>query len=274
MLPPPATSPAGQSGTNDASFVFTGTVQRLNDTTMSHLPTNELAAVVRVDEVIQGPDILQQIGGEEVTVYADALDLQPGEQATFYTQGITFGESIAVHAKEIRPAGVGAVAAAEAAVDPAANLRAQRAEERFTSADLVVFGRVTAIVDATPPAVMGATALDEDDTGPGISEHEPLWKKAIVEVQEVHKGNPGPGETVEIQFPASTDVMWYRAPKFQPGQEGVFMLHKDEPKAEASVMAAVFEEERPFTALDPADFQPADNPHIIQSVFTKLGTIV
>jgi hypothetical protein len=98
----------------------------------------------------------------------------------------------------------------------------------------------------------------------------------VIKIDNVHKGTLNQSEVV-IRFPASTDVRWYRAPKFQPGQQGYFMLHKTQtqekapktpPKAAAKggakiathtavpmVGAAAPAGEETYTALHPMDFQ-------------------
>ena len=92
----------------------------------------------------------------------------------------------------------------------------------------------------------------------------------------MHKGEHN-SSTLVLRFPASTDVRWYKAPKFQPGHQGFFMLRKhDSAKAPAAkgrqkvakkkAAKAIVEH---FTALHPADFQPYTQPggvrHIIES---------
>lgn len=257
------------------SFVFTGTVQQLDASTMEQVSADERSAIVRVDEVLQAPDILRHVAGQDITVYLGDHALQQGDLATFYTQGLVFGESIAVHATEIERMDVAVAAAAAAApADPVDALRAQRAEERFTRADLVVKGRVKSVQEPpTPPAdvaVAAAAAAGEPQTT-RYSEHDPVWMTATVEVEEVHKGDAGTGQTVEIMFPASTDVAWHRAPKFKPGQEGVFLLHQEPAAAlpDAVAVAAAAGEPLPYTALDPADFHSAETPQVIDSVLSK-----
>ncbi len=79
----------------------------------------------------------------------------------------------------------------------------------------------------------------------GVTEHDPRWTEAIVEVESVEKGDAGP--TVTVLFPGSRDVSWFRAPKFEVGDSGIWLLHKD----------LIEEFDIPaFTALDTADFRP------------------
>jgi hypothetical protein len=119
-------------------------------------------------------------------------------------------------------------------------------------------------------------AADSDQVPGGpVSEHDPDWREAVVEVNEVHKGSAKKKQIV-VRFPASTDVMWYAAPKFHPGQQGYFMLHKEEaqtskPKrAKKSVgkSAAIMEAgtKEVYTALNPADFLPYNQPGGIKTI--------
>ena len=99
-------------------------------------------------------------------------------------------------------------------------------------------------------------------TGP-ITEHEPQWREAIIQVDEVLKGTHQEKQVV-VRFPGSTDVMWHGAPKFEPGQQGYFILHQAESKKSRTKAAkkqrgkARGAEAEPYLALDSADFQPHD----------------
>jgi hypothetical protein len=100
----------------------------------------------------------------------------------------------------------------------------------------------------------------------------------VLEVADVHKG-VNKKKQIVVRFPASTDVMWYNAPKFHPGQQGHFMLRKTKiekpsPKAttkagKKSAAAAAVPVAPPteaYTALDPIDFQPYSEPGGIKKI--------
>jgi hypothetical protein len=114
-------------------------------------------------------------------------------------------------------------------------------------------------------ASRAASAADTPEPIGPISEHTPHWREAQIEIDDVHKGEHK-SNTVMIRFPASTDVRWYKAPKFEPGHQGFFMLRKhSDPKAptkglrKAAKKSAESTTEH-FTALHPADFQPYTQP--------------
>jgi hypothetical protein len=268
------TSTAGLS--RQANFVFKGTVIKLRARTFPEVPITHRTLVVRVDEISDAPETLADYGGREITVQlGPGAPLRKTDQAIFHTHGWVFGRGLAVRSVEHRVIAAGAVVAA-AARDPVENLAVTQAAERFDTADIVVSGRVVAV--RLPPSEVAATrmtaAVDADGnvtlTKP-ISEHDPFIQEAVVVVDAVHKGE-APAE-VTVRFPTSTDVRWYGAPKFKPGDQGFFMLRRREtaetpPKHAATVAAMVREAEAEgaYTALHPADFQPLDRLGGIRTV--------
>jgi hypothetical protein len=244
--------------TKQARFVFKGTVQKLKATTIPDIEDTSSTAIVRVDQIVHAPEALSQFGGHDITVQLSGKKkMKVGEQAIFYTNGWLFGDSIAVvslgqHAVEEAPADL--TMAMEVAADPVETLRTLDMKERYNNADIVLTGRVMNVqlpLDSISAAVSAADPLTPS------SEHDPVWHEAVIEVATIHKGATGQ-KTVALRFPSSEDVMWYRAPKFKPGHEGIFMLQKgqiQEHSADAAD-AAVMETTEAYTAIDPADFQP------------------
>ena len=92
-------------------------------------------------------------------------------------------------------------------------------DSRFTAADVVVSGRVGEVRADAPRGPRRKVPLP-------ITEHDPQWREAIVEVTAVHKGRRVP-RSIRVRFPASTDVAWARAPKLHAGQHGTFLLKRD-----------------------------------------------
>ena len=106
-----------------------------------------------------------------------------------------------------------------------------------------------------------------------ISEHDPDWRIADVKVDEVHKGTH-PKDTVSIRFPSSEDVMWHDAPKFHPGQEGFFILHKTDDavgKKAAIARGAAVQDKGEFVAPNAADFQPFSAPGGVRQLIESPG---
>jgi hypothetical protein len=261
-----------------ARFVFRGAVQKLGAATMPEVPVNDRTAVVRVEEVRQAPPELARRVGQEVTVQLapGGQQIKEGDELVFYTNRWLSGNSIAVRSLGERPVPTarGRVArgaqAAEAlpVTDAVLAQKVQDFKSRIESADVVVTGTVSNVRLPEPPAPSrtrsrSAAAVLPVATPPR-SEHDPQWREAVVQVEAVHKGE-SPAQQVVVRFPSSMDVMWYKAPKFEPGQHGVFVLHEKsaalpETAARTRSLASASQASSAYTALHPADFQPLDKP--------------
>ncbi len=217
-----------------AQFVFRGTIQKAEASTLELVPADSGTAVVRVDEVLKAAPSLGDFTGREVTVkLATAGDAAPGEQAVFFTKGWLYGETLAVieigRLSDDGPLLRGQVAAA---MHQAAN---QELRGRLGGAELIVAGRV---VEVHPAALVG-------QVGEG-SEHDPQWWEAVVQVDTVFKGKPA-GQRVTFFFPASQDVVWAEAPKPAVGSDGIWLLYRDQ-LPELGFLG--------YTALKPWNLQP------------------
>jgi hypothetical protein len=252
-------------------FVFRGTVRKSKGATLRELARQPDTAVVRIDQIVRGPDVLTDFTGRDITVkLIKGRPLKAGSQAIFFTNAWVMADGLAVEALDYETAaaapGVMAMATTTSLSAPD-NLHRHDVESRVASADAVVAGRVAAVrvVDDPAPARVVAAAARRRPTGTSttrVSEHAPLWREAVIDVTHVYKGTHL-GKTAVVRFPASTDVRWHRAAKFEPGQEGFFMLHKTGPTAArrqtaaaAGVPVLADHETAAFTALHPADFQP------------------
>lgn len=266
-----------------ANFIFKGTVQKLKAATMPDIPIDDRVVTVRVDEVVEAPATLADFAGREVTVELPGRKkVKVGEQAIFYTNGWIFGESLAVRAIEMKPATSGVAAMGVAPGDPVENLANKESRIRFESAAVVVSGQVMSVRLSAPEMAVGGFAAASFAVGGEmtlarpISEHDPLVQEAVVAVNAVHKGEHADNEVV-VRFPSSTDVKWYKAPKFRPGQQGFFMLHKDATPKQEGAKAVAFmamvnadETEDVLLALHPADFQPLDRPGGVRNLIAAL----
>jgi hypothetical protein len=224
----------------DSKFVFRGTVLKAGGTTMpDSIPASEGTAVVKVDEVLVAPDTLGDFAGREVTVLLlKPRSVKAGESAVFYTNGAVYGRSLAVReVGRTKAEGSDFMALRERLSEAKQRASDLALAERLEQAEVVVSGTVTVV--RTPRAEPRQTH---------ISEHEPEWREAVVRVDSVLKGASVQQREVIVLYPTSTDIMWYRAPRFVKGQQGIFILRK-QVKPELRLNG--------FTALDPLDFQPA-----------------
>jgi hypothetical protein len=213
---------------DSAKFVFTGTVQRTKAATLKAITDTDRTIVVRVDDVARAPEVLRGVAGKEITVQlAKGERVKEGQTAVFYTNGWLFGESLAVQSLGHEPARASHGARTAATPDAAQAHVMHEVRQRAAGADLVITGKVVAVSVPEEQARAAATAAaPPSPKRQPISEHDPFWNEAVVQVEKVHKG-PADTRQVVVRFPSSTDVRWRHAPRFRTGEEGVFLLRQD-----------------------------------------------
>jgi hypothetical protein len=248
-----------------SDVVFNGTVEATEATTMAAVDATDSTAVVRVDELVRAPSAFDGLVGQRITVLLRAPgSVQVGEQATFFVNAAVFGESVAVQEVDHTPMTPAAELAPQV-TDVMDRLREDEVRARIESADVVVTARV-AQVRAVPEQLAAAV---RGMPGP-VSEHDPEWTEAVLDVESVLKGTAPPAPLVVI-FPASTDVMWVNAPKFHAGQEATLMLHTDQvpatqvPATVAATFASV------YTALETGDVLPKEQSERLRSLIGDSG---
>jgi len=260
-----------------ATFVFKGTVTRVKATTLAHLPANASTHVVRVDDIIEAPRALAQLSGHAITVrLGRSRRLTVGRTMIFHAHGWIFGDTVAVESVREEPVRGEHVAMLARGGDPVEHRRQRELRDRFAQAHVVVSGRVRAVRLPATARASGARLVRAAADRPRtplrpVSEHDPHWREALIDVEHVHKGTHSSREIV-VRFPASIDVRWYKAPKFEPGQQGTFLVRETPVPAESRRRArpagarataaplAGRTTTRVYTALSPMDFQPDDRP--------------
>lgn len=212
--------------TAKSSIIFSGTVSQLAATSFADVPKSAQTIVVKVDSIEKKPAAVSLKKGDSVTVEVkDPSAFQEGTRATFYTDGWIFGSGVAV--KEL---GHELGAAAESAPVTTAGMPAGQGQdqlsdqellERMKASDFVVVGRVTDVRKwNVPKPKSGAPSR--------VTEHDPDWHEAIVEVQSVLKGGKVKGNKVIVRFPNRNDVAWMNSPKFAKNQRAIFCLNRDQ----------------------------------------------
>jgi hypothetical protein len=243
--------PKRSKQTNEkASFIFKGTIKKVKSATMSEVPVSNRTAIVKVDEVIDGPSDLQGFLGQEITVELSSnRAARAGQSMIFHTVGWIFGAGVAVRSlreEPIKPAS----AAKSAGGLKRADIPVTKGPH-FSDADLVVAGTVVNVrIPAVAPLAQKRTARPSP-----ITEHDPVWREAVIKVSDVLKGEKTPKE-VTVRFPDSSDVMFHGVPRFEPGQEGYFMLHRGEGTKSIMGRAQKSKSADTYFALDAQDFQP------------------
>lgn len=224
-----------------SGFIFRGTVLQQGEATMRSVPVDAATTVVQVQEVLYAPPDLDDFTGRTITVQLPEPGLvRAGESAAFFTRTWIFGSSLAVRAAGVLPVGGLGSDPGQLAGQVAEAVRRVADETLFRRLDGARWVVVGTVVSAGPARVPARIA-------PEITEHEPDWWIARVAIRSVEKGTGSPGE-IEVLFPHSDDVAYYRNPKLSPGQESLFILHEDQMPKRSRGLAGL-------TALDPLDVQ-------------------
>jgi hypothetical protein len=223
-----------------SSLIFVGTVEKLGAATTNEVAADPNTAIVKVEEVYTATGGLGDLKKRRLTLRFDPKrPLAAGTRAVFFANGLVYGRGVVVREVDrikVKDKDTLAkdIAAALARRDD------QKLTQRIRLASLVVTGTVTAV---RPLKASERSA---------ISEHDPRWHEAIIELRSVERGKLR-DQQLTVLFPASDDELWLAAPKFKEGQEGLWILQKDQKEKGPPRLR------RPgYTALDALDFQPPE----------------
>ena len=273
-----ASSSKAEKLAREARFVFTGTVKKLKAATLPEIKKadKERTVIVRVDQILHAPPMFSNRTGQDITMQLKKGEkVTVGQQAEFYTNSWLIGnEGVAVISLGHRPVQEATAAALSAAApsDPAKTLAARDMQAHVDDADMVVTGKVKSV--NIPDEEFNAFTAEAGGPSakPPLSEHDPKWQEAVVEIDNVQKGSHDK-KSVTLRFPSSKDRMWADAPKFKPGQSGYFVLHKtpmgQDKQGKVAAMAAGSPEvqDEYYTALHQEDFQPFDHQGPLHEMF-------
>lgn len=230
-------------------FIFSGTVERTAAATFPAVPVDDATAVVHVERVFRAPEVLGDQTDRRITVQLLKADMKEGARALFFARGWLYGESIAV--TEVGRTSAKDPDEVRKQLDRA-EVRAEEREllDRIAKASLIVVGRV------------GRMVPQQQRQRVGESEHDAHWFVADLKVESVEKGRHVRSKPVPLAFPSSDDIQWYWRPKPTPGQEGIWILHKEQ-------LAGL--PPGAFTALDPRDFQPLAQLEHVRRLIARTG---
>lgn len=198
---------------------FLGTVTRVGDTRLAEVPAGERTAVVKVDTVLHAPDAFTRLGGSEVTIQlSDDLDLPAvGEAAAFFTDGMAYGEGLAV--REVGRLPADAVAPNVSRVARTADAMPFSALER----DIGDEGLVTHADEADAVVIAVVVGLEQAGSGrtpdERFSEHAPDWWRAQLDVSHVEQGSLLPGGS-RCSIPTAGTSTGTRRPSHSPRRRG------------------------------------------------------
>ena len=198
--------------TREADMVFRGTVVRPGAANLEIVVPDAKTAIVGVDEVLKAGAALDDFTGREVTVFLAARALQAGDQRVFFTRVGLIGESLGVQEIGRLPGRTKSAKSQVAAAER--QIQAETLAARIDASDLAIDGRVLSVRATYTEPKRGV-----------LSEHDPLWWEAVLEVRAVLHGQLLEA-TVPVWFPNSIDAMWAEVPKPDVGRQGIWLLHR------------------------------------------------
>jgi len=213
----------------EAPFVFQGTVLDVGKNNLKGIAPSPAHALVKVEEVLVAPSNLGNLRGRTLTVVL-AKTAKKGMRGVWWATSWVFGNEIGVIEVE-RATGLGVMQAAAEVVGARLAALDNQVAERVSGADLIVAGTVVAIEE------LGLDGIAEGTT----------WRLALVRVSIAVKGQAGAETT--IQFPGAGGPRWVTAPRLVLDQQGVFLLRRPsrEPRMRKVKASGV------WVALDPND---------------------
>jgi hypothetical protein len=248
-------TPTVEELSREAKFIFRGTVKERGATTVPEAPVSQRTLIVAVDEILESPELLRAFEGQDITVQlGEGQRVKVGQQRMFFTNVWVYGASIAVLCVGHRAPTAAVVSRTKSAI-AGAPLEAVR--ERAARAELVVTGRVVEVREVERPL------------GAPITEHDPGWREAVVQVDSLEMGalhDPGTNQVV-VRFAGSDDVKWRESPKFSVDQEGVWML--GDTGGDQVARAAMGERPGRYVAVDAIDFQPKEEVDRVRSLIEE-----
>lgn len=231
-----------------SQLVVAGTVEKMGAATMAIDPTIPNAGVFKIEEILRGPKTVSGFAGKEITVVFRDAAVRAGERLILFATSWMFGKSLAV--LEVgRDEDRERSAMRQEIEDADRRLADDRLTERIRLAELVVTGRV----EKTQP---------RPKQGPPLSEHEPEWWEALIAAETYEKGSHE--GLLSILYPNSVDIAWSQCPKFHGGQEGIWILQRDQQERGSRRFRAPG-----LTALDPLDFHPKSERAHIRSLIRR-----
>ena len=215
-----------------SGLIFTGTVVDRGRSEVPLVPASPELLIVRVDRGLKVDAVHGDLSGRQVTVLPVApAELEPGQQAVFFTNSWIHGQGIAVReVAHVDVAEEGAVAEAIAEL-PRVQLR-----ERLQAAELVAQGEVAEL-----------KAVERTS----FARNAPEWLAATLRITRVLRGETRDEAT--LYFPTSNHPLWARAPRLEEHQRGVFLPHRASRvvNVEQAGIAA-----DTLVVVDPDDVQP------------------
>ncbi len=198
---------------NQSAFVFQGSLDKLGASAALGFTATPETAIVEITKILKGPPALSRFAGKQITVLMQGpVTLKAGDKAVFFTNGLHFGDGLAV--REVGNI-VDALETVEAQVTRAIQTTSDtQLAVRLAQAETVISG-----VASAPVSFAGGAKAAKVPT----SEHDPDWWQSTIEIATVEKGGVT-AKAIVVLFANSSDIVWYQSPKIKKGDDRIWLL--------------------------------------------------
>lgn len=229
-----------QRASEDAQFVFTGTIVARGRNNLQGIAAAPDHALVRVERVHVAPGDLGPLVGRTLTVVLLRAAAEGG-RATFWARSWIYADEI------------GVVETARSVPERAEALVGDIVGARLARLDAHLAGRVAAAAAIVRGRVRSIEPIGIVRSGEGTH-----WSLVHIIVATVHAGEVG-AEVVVLQ-PGVGGPRWRATPRLAVGQDGVFLLQRPPGDFAARELAKIPD---PFYLPDPDDVQgPGAGPRV------------
>jgi hypothetical protein len=232
---------------NESKFILRGSINK-NASKVFDGPITDNTVILRINQVIKAPEVLGNLGGKDVAIeLKNSKSINTNSEQIFFANAWWYGKQIGL--LEVGRAATKDSDDMHKVINEMEKKNADQAlEKRLDLADLVITGKV---LETRPVSMKGERKI--------ISEHSALWWEALIQVDSVEKGQHE--DKILIKFPSSTDEIWIDAPKFNPGDIGIWILQKDQQEK-----GLPLDRIPGYSSLDRLDFQSLDQLDRIQEL--------
>lgn len=230
-------------------FVFVGRVTKTEGVVFPELSAEVRLAEVTVEEVIAKPE--SSVVRPQDRVFVAFGDPFPELNARLRVFGAALSYGTAIAMREV----------ARQEAPPSTMSAEDVTEERTEVREDLNEAKLEQALDASVAAIVGKVVSIQDLPWQNrVTEHDPLWTDAVVEVTSWIKG--GAAQRVVVQFPASYDVDWFDVPKLKPGMEWTFFLHEGALPSATSEAADLTR----FRIVSPQDVHPVSEAETVRKI--------
>jgi hypothetical protein len=198
-----------------AKFVFIGTVTETGASNLKALKAAADLVLVKIERVAQAPPALTGVVGTTVTVKIPAETMLKSEETKlFFTNGLMFGENLAVEASAIEDLEKSYDETVMDIKNAVANIEREERLERINKAMLILEGRVTKMEES------------ELNQKYPLTFDSPYWVSVTIRISRVIKGKYE-GKTIEAFINKGGESEEGAALEIEIGKTGVWLLGRE-----------------------------------------------